>query len=282
MDGAQSKIHLVLTMHVHFLDPYHERTGPLHRLDARIKLLLVLGFILTSALLASGAWPAYLLLLGLLVSAEILSDLKPGFFLKRSLLAIPFVLAAAPLLVWAGPPYLAKWTLGGLPLRVSAAGLERFLSIGFKSWLSLQAAVLLTATTPFPDLLLALRAIRVPRVLVAVVGLMWRYLFVLIDEVFRMARARAARSGAGETLHGRAGGSLRWRAGVTGGMAGGLFLRSYDRGERTYLAMLSRGYDGEVRSLPPPPLGRSDVLALCAAGGLYVCILILGWAFGRG
>ena len=266
-------------MHVHFLDPYHERTSPVHRLDARVKLPLALGFILTAALLAVSAWPAYLLLFSLLVAAEILSELGPGFFFKRSLLAIPFVLAALPLIWTAGPPYLTEWAAAGAVIRVSAAGLERFLSIGIKSWLSLQAAILLASTTPFPDLLLALRFLRVPKVLVSVVGLMWRYLFVLVDEVFRMSRARTSRSGIGEDPGRRVGGSLRWRAQVTGGMAGSLFLRSFERGERTYQAMLSRGYDGETRSLPQPPFGRFEVAVLWTAGVFFLIILTLGWVF---
>lgn len=277
MGCAQPQIDLGRLMHVHFLDPYHERTSPLHRLDARVKLPLALGLILTTALLPAGAWAAYLLVFSLLVSAEILSGLGPGFYFKRSLLAIPFVLAALPL-VWTGaPPYLAEWSLGGAVIRVSAAGLERFLSIGIRSWLSLQTAIILAATTPFPDLLLALRFLRAPRVLVGVIGLMWRYLFVLVDEVFRMTRARTARSGVGSGANRYVGGSIGWRARVTGSMAGGLFLRSIERGERTYQAMLSRGYDGEIRSLPTAPLERSDVVLLVAAGAVFLIILVLGW-----
>ena len=64
-----------------------------------------------------------------------------------------------------------------------------------KSWLSVQAAIVLAACTPFPDLLQAMRAVRVPRLLVAMFGLMWRYLFVLADEALRLMRARSARSG---------------------------------------------------------------------------------------
>ena len=74
-----------------------------------------------------------------------------------------------------------------------------------KSWLSAQAAIVLAATTSFPDLLLAMRVFHVPRLLVAVVGLMWRYLFVLVDEALRLIRARDARSSG-------PGGSLPWRA----------------------------------------------------------------------
>jgi cobalt/nickel transport system permease protein len=131
---------------------------------------------------------------------------------------------------------------------------------------------LLAATTPFQGLLLAMRAVRLPRLLVAVIGLMWRYLFVLADEAGRLLRARAARSGAPGRPGVRAGGSIGWRAKVAGGMAGNLFLRSLERADRTYAAMAARGYDGETRALPAPPISRRDRLLL--GGGVAALALL--------
>jgi cobalt/nickel transport system permease protein len=116
--------------------------------------------------------------------------------------------------------------------------------------LSVQAAILLSATTSFPDLLVAMRAVHIPRLLVAILAMMWRYLFVLSDEALRLMRARESRS-ASDGLNGRPGGSLAWRGKVTGGMAGSLFVRSLERGERIHAAMNARGYNGEVRTLSP-------------------------------
>ena len=86
-------------------------------------------------------------------------------------------------------------------------------------------------------------------------------------------RARSARSGAPPQLGGKAGGSVAWRARVTGGMAGNLFVRGFERGDRIYAAMSARGYDGEVRAFAVPPLQSSDWMML--AGGAVVCLLIL-------
>ena len=119
---------------------------------------------------------------------------------------------------------------------------------------------------------MALRALRLPRLLVAVIGLMWRYLFVLADEAGRLLRARAARSGAPDRPGVRVGGSIGWRARVTGGMAGSLFLRSMERADRTYAAMAARGYDGETRSLPGRPISRRGRLLL--GGGLGILALL--------
>jgi len=261
-------------MHVHFLDPYRPRSSPIHRLDGRVKFVLTLVFILTAALLPGGAWVAYGALFGLILLVEVLSDLGVGYVLKRSALALPFVLAALPVIFTIPGPTLAHLPLG---LRISSAGLVRFASITLKSWLSVQAAVVLAASTPFPDLLVAMRAVRLPRLLVALFGLMWRYLFVFADEVLRLTRARSARSGQSDLPGARTGGSVVWRARVTGGMAGNLFLRAFERSDRIYMAMLARGYNGEVRTLPLPAIRRVHWLVLVI--GLAMLILLLGLGF---
>lgn len=260
-------------MHANFLDPYHALNSPVHRMDARIKLVSVVAFIFTCSLTPVGAWPVYILLLAMIFSVELLSELGILFYLKRALLALPFVLAALPLLVTsAGEPLL------GLPfgLGISANGVERFASIAIKSWISVQAAILLATTTSFPDILSGLRALKIPRLLVAIIGLMWRYLFVIVDEVLRMLRARTARSGETGLPGLRTGGSVLWRARVTGGMAGSLFLRSLDRSDRIYNAMLARGYDGEIRSMPQARSKPSDWMLLAGILAILVFLLFLG------
>jgi cobalt/nickel transport system permease protein len=160
------------------------------------------------------------------------------------------------------------------------AGLIRFVSILLKSWLSVQMAVVLTASTSFPNLLRAMRSLRVPKVLVAITGFAYRYIFVIGDEVLRMMRARAARSGVlsvpkGGVFEGRGGGSVFWRARVTGGMAGSLFLRSIERSERIYDAMVARGYDGEVRVLRQPALRPGDVFVALFVALVLVAIQVI-------
>jgi cobalt/nickel transport system permease protein len=264
-------------MHVHFLDPYQPRSSLIHTLDARVKFILALALILTSALIPTGAWPIYILLFALVVSIEVLSELGVAYVLKRSLLALPFVLAAIPLVVTLPGTPLLTLKLGSWIQAVSQPGVERFLSIALKSWISVQVAVVLAASTPFPDLLMAMRAVRLPRLLVAVVGLMWRYLFVLVDEVLRLLRARAARSGHSNQPGLKPGGSVVWRARVAGGMAGNLFLRAIERSDRIYMAMVSRGYDGEVRSLPLPALRPAHWVVLGLSLFLLASLLGLGY-----
>jgi cobalt/nickel transport system permease protein len=267
--------------HVHFLDPYRDKDSLVHALDARVKLVLAVAFIFVCALMPSGAWPIYLLMLSLVFSGAVLSELGLKFMLQRSLLALPFLLAALPLPFTIGGPELLRFPLGAGMISISLQGTERFLSIVFKSWMSVQAAILLASTTPFPDLLLAMRALRLPRILVSIIGLMWRYIFVMVDEVLRMLRARSARSGLSSRPDLRAGGSLAWRARVTGGMAGSLFLRSLERSDRIYAAMLARGYDGEVRSLPQPAMTASGWRILAGGLTLVTALLLFAVLFWR-
>jgi cobalt/nickel transport system permease protein len=277
-------------MHVHFLDPYRPRSSPVHALDGRVKFVLTVAFILTASLTPMAAWPVYILLFALILSVEILSGLGVGYVLKRALLALPFVLAAFPVIFTNGRTMLFSFSIGSWILTAHAEGLARFVSLALKSWLSVQAAIVMAASTPFPELLQAMRAVGIPRLLVSMLGMMWRYTFVLVDEALRLMRARAARSGSwagqpGGTLFGpkplqvREGGSIRWRARVTGGMAGNLLLRAFERSDHIYVAMLSRGYDGEVRLLPLAPLTGTTRTALVAGLVLLGVLLSLGILF---
>lgn len=264
-------------MHVHFLDPYLPRPSAIHRLDPRVKLVLTLVFILIVALTPPGAWAVYILLFAIILSVELLSELGVGFVLRRALFALPFVMAALPIIFTYPGPDFASFPLGPWTVTISQGGLERFISIALKSWISVQAAIILASSTTFPDLLVAMRAIRLPRLLVAIFSLMWRYLFVLADEVLRMNRARAARSGHPDDPKRKVGGTVAWRAQVTGRMAGSLFLRALERSDRIYMAMVSRGYDGEIRSLPLPALRPLDWLITIT--GILFLILVFSISY---
>jgi cobalt/nickel transport system permease protein len=266
-------------LHVHFLDPYRPRSSPLHRLDPRVKFVLAVAFILTTALTPVGAWPVYILLISLAFAVEILSGLGVGYVLRRASLAFPFVLAAIPLVFTTSGSVVFSFSLFSWNLVITDEGLVRFISLAVKSWISVQAAILLAASTSFPELMVAMRAVKIPRLLVAIFGLMWRYLFVLADEALRLVRARAARSGLAGREGLKPGGSLAWRARVTGSMAGSLFMRAFERSDRIYLAMLSRGYDGEIRAAPMPRLPSRDVLVLTGGLSLLSLLLLLSFVF---
>jgi len=266
-------------MHVHFLDPYSPGKSPIHALDGRVKFILAVAFIFTASLSPIGAWPVYILLLASILSVEVVSGLGVWYVIKRSVLVLPFVLAAFPIVFTSGSSTLFSISIGAFTLSGYSEGLMRFLAVVLKSWLSVQAAIVLAATTPFPELMKAMRAVGIPRLLVAMFGLMWRYLFLLVDEALRLMRARAARSG--YCGGGKPGGSIAWRARVTGGMAGSIFLRAIERSDRIYMAMISRGYDGEIRLLPSSAVKFSAWIVL-AIGLLSLLLLLFLGLFFRG
>ncbi|MGC9521657.1 MAG: cobalt ECF transporter T component CbiQ [Anaerolineae bacterium] len=247
-------------MHAHSLDAYRARTSFVHDLDARTKLIMTVFFIVSTAVTPDGAWPAYILLAALSLSAAVAAQLGIGFTQRRAALVLPFTLAAVVVpFTTPGSPLLTVQIPGGR-LVVTDAGLVRFTSLVIRAWLSVQLAVVLTASTPFRALLQGMRGLGLPRVLVAIAGFAYRYLFVIGAEARRMLRARRARSGVLDSAVGGEGRSVLWRARVTGGMAGSLFIRSLERSERVYNAMVARGYDGEVRTLGSPSLRRRDWL----------------------
>jgi cobalt/nickel transport system permease protein len=250
-------------MHFDAFDRYHENDSFLHRLDPRVKVVATVAFILSNALLPDGAWIAFGLSWLFLLIANRLSNLGIGFSFRRSLVALPFALIAATVLFTMPGTPLSSFHVLFWDLTITDAGLLRFVSILVRSWLSVQMAILLVAVVRFPDLIHALEHLRVPLILTTIIAFLYRYLFVLADEVFRLKRARDARSAAAPGR--RSGGNVAWRAGIAGHMAGQLFLRSYERSDRVYNAMLARGYAGHMETIMPHELRRRDYLTAALA-----------------
>jgi cobalt/nickel transport system permease protein len=237
-------------MNLRALQSQEVRPGLFPDLDARIgiinTLILIVGILLTPP----RAWLAYPLLWTLIGILATLHGINIWRLARLAGLALPFTLTAATLLVTT--PGMPVTTFLGMT--ITDAGVARFLEIVLKSWLSVQAALLLTLTTPFTEILRGLERLRVPPTLITIMSFMYRYLFTLRDEAERLLRARTARSGSPTNV--KSGGSLIWRAKIAGGMVGNLFLRSYERSERVHAAMLARGYDGQPRrqAQDVPPL----------------------------
>ena len=251
------------------LDRYIPRASPVHRYDARLKLVLVLAGILGIALLPTGAFLALAVTFAVLVVLSVVADLGPWRLVRGSWVALPFALIALPLAFTRPGEALVTFDLGPLALTVTREGLRDVMTIVLKSWLSVQFALLLAYTTPFPALIDALRSLRLPSIIVSIVSFMYRYLAVIGDEAGRMSRAKAARSAAGAT-----GTSVVWRARVTGSMVGSLFIRSYERSERVYAAMLARGYDRNVRVAGLPVPDREATVA-CIVGLVAILAFVV-------
>jgi cobalt/nickel transport system permease protein len=253
-------------------DHYEDRDSRVHRLDPRTKLVVALALILTLSLLPFGRWIFYLTVWLMVMGVAILAQISPAPVLRRSLVALPFALAALTL-----PFTVPGEVIGHLPLLnwpVTQEGLTRAGSIVMKSWVSVQVGIVLVMVTSLPDLLWALRGLHVPEPLVAIVGFMYRYLFVMADEVSRLLRARASRSAARVGQH--AGGTLFWRGRAAGFMVGSLMLRSFERSERIYNAMASRGYTGEIKTFSQHRFAAVDSWVLASALVVVILLVILG------
>lgn len=226
-------------------------------MDARLKLITAVGLILLIGLTPMGKFSVYAGFFMLALVVAWFGQINPLLIIRRSLIALPFTLAAVTLLFTVeGNPIITVPLLGWV---ISDAGLIRFSSIMIKSMISVQYTVLLIFTTHFPDLLWALGALKAPKILIAVISFTYRYLFLLADESQRLTRARDSRSAVigGNSMSAR---YIIFRAKTTGGMIGNLLLRSFERSERIYQAMVARGYQGHMRRLSPPPFKRVEVI----------------------
>ena len=261
-------------MHVNAFDRYHHGHSLLHNLDARIKVLVAVAYIVSNVVLPDAAWIAFGLSLLFLLYCNWISGLGLGFTLKRSFVALPFALAAITAIFSVPGHPLGTWHIGMLTLVPTDAGLLRFASVLVRSWLSVQIAILLVAVTAFPDIIHALGHLYVPSIIVTIIAFLYRYLFVLTDEVMRLLRARQARSAGVAGM--RAGGSLWWRARIAGNMAGQLFLRSYERSDRIYDAMLARGYRGKLQTMHVEKIQTADWLVASVALAAFVVMQVLG------
>ena len=215
-------------MRLDFLDRHSEADGLLHRLDPRLKLVATLAFVIVVVATPLGLWrllAAEGLLLAFLIG---LSGVPPRELSRRWLAFLALV------------GFLAAMIARSHPARTSIGAWNVGLSILAKNSLAFLAILLLANVTPFRRLLVAMRRLGTPPALVTTLQFMYRYLYVLTDELDRMVQARRARSF-------RRSGRLDW--GLLTGLIGILFVRAFERGERVHSAMLARGWDGTLRSL---------------------------------
>lgn len=236
------------------VERYAERDSVLHRADARAKVPAAVLAIFAVTATREGDWNALALLVLPVILGAFVSKLGPWFVLRRTFLALPFVLVALPLIFTREGETI--FTMPLLGWTASREGAEAVATILGRSWIAVGIAALLVSTTSIVDILRALRWFRVPAILVATVFFAYRYFYVIGEEAQRMLRARDARSAAIPGY--RAGRSIRWRASVAGHMVGSLFVRSLERSERVYAAMQARGYQGEHRFLESPAFPRAE------------------------
>jgi cobalt/nickel transport system permease protein len=213
--------------------PLHLPTdSPVHRLAPEVKIVAVLLFtiiVVSTPRTHFWAFGGYAVLLA---AVTLIARVPPGWLLKRATIELPFVLLAVAL-PFAGHGVRTEW----LGLSLSVDGLYGAWNIFAKGTLGVLASLLLAASTTMRDLILGLDRLHCPGVFTQIATFMLRYLDVLADDARRMRIARLARGYDPRFL---------WQVKAFAVGVGSLFLRAYERGERVYLAMVSRGYTGRL------------------------------------
>ncbi len=237
-----------------YMDSLAAGGSALHRLDPRAKLLATLAFLAAvvsfdryqiSALIPFSLYPVFLIAAG---------GLPPGYLLRKALLVSPFAV-----LLGALNPLLDSHVMLRLgPLAVSG-GWVSFASIILRFLLTVLAALALLALTGMNGVCESLSRLGLPRPFVVQLLFLNRYLLTLSAEAASMSRARALR-GAGARL----------RPAVFAQIAGHLLLRTLDRAERVYRAMVCRGFDGRVRAARFPGAGREELVFVAGWTAFFV------------
>jgi cobalt/nickel transport system permease protein len=252
-----------------FIDEYSGLDSFVHRLDPRTKLLCSLAFILAVVLTPLGTWKVYAAYLLVMAGLILLSRLPLKYVLKRSLVIFPFVIMIAIFVPFFKQGQVAaSYDIGAWHIAVTWEGLAALANVIAKSWLCILCLIVLSSSTKFEQLLHGMYRLKVPRVFVQITSFMYRYMFVLADQAMRMQMARDSRN---------YGLNRRNIFKTMGNMIGMLFIRSYERAERIYAAMLSRGYNGEIIVVNQLRFRMPDAYFALTLSLLLVCPAILWW-----
>ncbi len=230
---------------------------------AHVKIAGMIIFVGAVVATPREAFWAYALYASMLIGLAVLAEVPPATIGKRMLIEVPFVVFALLLPFFGGGNKIDV-----LGLTLSEEGLWGAWTIIAKATLGVGASVLLAATTTVPDILAGLDRLRFPRVMTAIAGFMVRYLDVVASEMGRRRTAMAARGYQPRWF---------WQNRALASSAGALFIRSFERGERVYDAMVARGYSGRMprlRSTTAPPTTWAAAMVIPTAAWL---VAVIAW-----
>ena len=231
--------------HAHAL--YLDRGSPIHRLPPEVKIAATVLYTIVVVVTPRHEFWAFAGYALILIPVAAAARIRPLWLAKRATIELPFVLLAVAL-PFAGHGERVDW----LGMSLSVDGLHGAWNIFAKGTLGVLASLLLAATTTMRDLILGLDRLHCPAVFTQIATFMLRYLDVLADDARRMRIARLARGYDPRFL---------WQVKAFAVGVGSLFLRAYERGERVYLAMVSRGYTGRLPRADAGPAPAAQWIA---------------------
>ncbi len=237
------------------LDSLARQDTAIHRIDPRAKIITTAVFVVS--IVSFGKYEISALLPYLVYPLAVAGAGKVplGYVARRIAVVAPFAI-----MVGMFNPLLDKEVLMQAgPLAVTG-GWVSFASILLRFALTIGTAVILVAVTSFEDICMALQRLGVPRVFTVQLMFLYRYMFVLAEEALRLVRARALRS------FGRRGTGIK----AYGSLAGSLLVRTLDRARRIHLAMLSRGFSGEIRTMSELSAGPAEAFFILGWCSLFV------------
>jgi cobalt/nickel transport system permease protein len=234
-----------------------------HSLPAQCKLVAQLVFVFAVVATPREAFWAFALYAAMLIAVIALARLPAGFVAKRLVFEAPFVLFAVLL------PFIG----GGertevLGMSLSVEGLWGAWNILAKATLGLGASIVVAATTTMPEFLRGFERLHLPRAFTSTLSFMIRYFDVVADDMRRMKVARQSRGHDPRWL---------WQARAVATSAGALFIRSYERGERVHLAMLSRGFTGSLPDADEAVVGVGTWIGALAPALLAAVVCAIAW-----
>jgi cobalt/nickel transport system permease protein len=203
-----------------------------HRAPAHLKILALLAFVLAVVATPRDLFLAYAGFLLVLLGVIAVSRVPFGYLAKRMVIEVPFLVFAALM-----PFVVDGQGVEVLGVTLSDAGLLAAWGLAAKGTLGVLASLTLAATTEPTEVLRGLERLRMPQLIVQIMAFMVRYLDVVAADLGRMTTAMRSRGADPRSPR-------HWPA--LARTLGALFVRSYERGERVHLAMLSRGYDGRL------------------------------------
>ena len=240
--------------------------SPVHHLDPGAKLVGTVAFSVVVACTPRYAVAVFALEAAVLVVVVALSRLGALRVVARLAVITPFVLFALTIPFVAHGP---RTEVGGVP--VSTEGLWAAWNVMAKATLGATAAIVMSATTPSPALLAGMARLHVPRVVVAIVSSMVRYVELLAAQLARMRTAMVSRGHDPRWL---------WQVGPVAASVGMLFVRSYERGERVHGAMVARGFTGTLVVSDGRAAATADWVAALAPAAVSA-IAVVVWVVRR-
>ena len=243
-------------VHHSFLDRYSDLESPLHRFDARVKAAVAAVAVVCAATVPPGDFAPLSLMLGAILALWLFSRVPLLFLAKRAAVLLPFIILMSLSAAWTKHRHLDSGALlfaSQVVLRAVAA---------------LAALSLLASTTPFPKLLAALRWYRVPPIMLSLMAFAYRFIYILVDELEKLEIGRRSREFSGKL-------KTAWLGRAW--MLGSFLVRSLERSERVYQAMLSRGYDGRPAAVETGARWRAREAWIGAAAiAVFVAVRIGG------